>query len=243
MALNSTTSTSISDGNQSLDKKEVTYTKSYTLNIEKSLTKKLNSAKRNQISYKCTDGGFTAKLDAVTFELFLNACEIYYSQSTQTFNDVKTDVFVDKFGNMNLYLTKCSILANGKNACNFINRDLIKLHEIISQTTVNGQAIDIKETNKILACRLSEVLQNSKGTKNNPTVHNNRANAIEKCYKCKRSYRSRAVYCKNKHWVHFKFERLSESEIEHLEKQDENAVYECLQCFKNLNDGKDNLSP
>ncbi|CAC5421254.1 unnamed protein product [Mytilus coruscus] len=92
MALNSITFTSISDGIQSLDKKEVTYTKSFTLNIEKSLTKKLNSAKRNQISYKCTGGGFTAELDAVTFELFLNACEIYYSQSTQTFSDVKTDV-------------------------------------------------------------------------------------------------------------------------------------------------------
>ncbi|CAC5402563.1 unnamed protein product [Mytilus coruscus] len=53
-------------------------------------------------------------------------------------------------------------------------------HKIISQTTVNGETIDIKETNKILASRLNEVLQNSKGTSNNHTVHNNSMNILLK---------------------------------------------------------------
>ena len=46
------------------------YENSYILNVEKSLNKKLDSAKRTSISHKMTDGGLTAQLDAVSFELF-----------------------------------------------------------------------------------------------------------------------------------------------------------------------------
>jgi hypothetical protein len=56
----------------------VKYENNYTLNIEKSLRKKLESTKRPEIV--CTK---TAKLDAVTFELFNHACEVYYKNTSE----------------------------------------------------------------------------------------------------------------------------------------------------------------
>lgn len=247
MALNRIESTDASTNSRTVAKIGITFTKPYSLNIEKSLLKKSKAAKRNHISYNCTGGGFTAELDAITFELFSNACEIFYIQSANSFYDVRKDVSNDKSGNtvqktykvredetdnytINLYLTKCSILVNGKYSTNFINRDLPKLHEIISQTTINGETIDIQETNKVLAQKLDSILKQSSNDSNKHHVneHNN-TKEEEKCQKCNRICRIRAVYCVNKHWVHFKCERLSETDIKKLEKQD-NSTYECSMC-------------
>ncbi|CAC5385960.1 unnamed protein product [Mytilus coruscus] len=109
------------------------------------------------------------------------------------------------------------------------NQDLTKLHEITSQTTVNGENIDIRETNKILAQKLDSILQNSNChlSKHHHVNEHNNTNEVEKCQKCRKICRTRAVYCMDKHWVHFKFERLSETEIKQLEKQD-NSTYEYL---------------
>ena len=67
--------TSNSDNNLRYHQK---YENNYTLNIEKSLRKKLESTKRPEIV--CTK---TAKLDAVTFELFNHACEVYYKNTSE----------------------------------------------------------------------------------------------------------------------------------------------------------------
>ncbi|VDI46255.1 Hypothetical predicted protein [Mytilus galloprovincialis] len=225
MALNRIESTDVSTNSRTVAKIGITFTKPYSLNIEKSLLKKSKAAKRNHISYNCTGGGFTAELDAITFELFSNACEIFYIQSANSFYDVRKDVSNDKSGNtvqktykvredetdnytINLYLTKCSILVNGKYSTNFINRDLPKLHEIISQTTINGETIDIQETNKVLAQKLDSILKQSSNDSNKHHVneHNN-TKEEEKCQKCNRICRTRAVYCVNKHWVHFKLDK------------------------------------
>ena len=69
--------------------------KHYALNNEKSLRKKLNSAKRKQISYRFTGGGLTAELDAITFELFIHACEIYFVNSSNNFGNVIKDNSTD----------------------------------------------------------------------------------------------------------------------------------------------------
>ena len=61
----------------------LSYENNYTLNIEKSLRKKLESMKRPEIVYTKTGGGVTAKLDAVTFELFNHACEVYYKNTSE----------------------------------------------------------------------------------------------------------------------------------------------------------------
>jgi hypothetical protein len=64
----------------------LSYENNYTLIIEKSLRKKLESTKRPEIVYTKTGVGVTAKLDAVTFELFNHACEVYYKN---TFSEVE----------------------------------------------------------------------------------------------------------------------------------------------------------
>ena len=74
------------------------YENNYTLNIEKSLRKKLESTKRPEIVYTQTGGGVTAKLDAVIFELFNHACEVYYKNTSEILNFKKT-VATDKEGN------------------------------------------------------------------------------------------------------------------------------------------------
>jgi hypothetical protein len=45
--------------------------KLYSLNIDKSLQKKLESVRRAEIQFKHTGGGITATLDLATFELFI----------------------------------------------------------------------------------------------------------------------------------------------------------------------------
>jgi hypothetical protein len=222
--------------------------KHYGLNIEKSLMKKLNSAKRKHISYRFTGGGLTAELGAITFELFIHACEIYFVNSSNNFCSVIKDNFTDRHGSVtqrtyeikesdqdsypiNLYTTRCSMLVNGKRAANFINRDLNNLHEIIKSTTINGVSVNIQNTNDLLAKQLEDVIHSMNiGTNGMQATVNDEMNDLtEKCFKCKRSCRSRAVLCINKHWVHFNCEKFTELEIEQIE-QNENEPYTCSQC-------------
>jgi len=77
-----------------------THKQQYVLNIKKSLANKLNCAKKNQITYQITGGGFTAEYDAVTFELLRNACDIYYISSNEFFSGVNKDDMNDRTGNL-----------------------------------------------------------------------------------------------------------------------------------------------
>ena len=123
------------------------------------------------------------------------------------------------------------MLVNGKNAANFIKRDLNNLHEIIKGTTINGASINIQNTNDLLAKQLKDVIHSMNISTNGmqATVNEEMNDIIEKCFKCKRSCRSRAVLCVNKHWVHFNCEKFTKLEIEQIE-QNENEPYTCSQC-------------
>ena len=83
------------------------YENNYILNVEKLLNKKLDSAKRTNISYKTTNRGLTAQLDAVSYELFLYACQQFYSNSDNNYEYTKTNV-TDKKGNSAAYIS-CSM--------------------------------------------------------------------------------------------------------------------------------------
>jgi len=248
MALAVVTNAATSKNKDVLMSGGIVHTKHYALNIEKSLSKKLKCTKKKQITYKLTGGGFTAELDAVTFELFSHACESYYMSDTTTFQKVIKDNSCDRLGFMtqktlkirdsdsesytvNLYITKCSILVNGRGAVNFIHRDIINLHEIIKNTTVNGLSVDIQQTNLLLSQQLETLLNGmKKNTKQNQQATETQLNEQnEKCTKCNRSCKTRAVLCKNNHWVHFHCEKLSVSEIEQIE-SNMNEVYTCSKC-------------
>ncbi|CAC5402801.1 RAG2 [Mytilus coruscus] len=221
--------------------------KSYSLNLEKTLNKKLDSAKRTNVSYKFTGGGFTAEFDAITFEMFRYACDMYFCDSSNTFDIIK-DKATDANGcivqttykikenkndgyTINLYLTKSSILVNGKLTANFISKDIKAIHEIMNNTNVNGIRINVKKMNHLLASQLQDIINNmNQNTKQaDPAFVEEQT---EKCLKCRRICRSGAVYCKNGHWVHYKCEKLSEAQILHLEDNKEStSTYSCQQCM------------
>lgn len=127
-----------------------------------------------------------------------------------------------------MYLPKCSLLVNGKGQQKFVQEDMKQLHSIIANTTVNGVAVNIKETNKILANRLQHVIQRMSQDETNDTLQQE-----VKCIKCNRSCKTRGVRCKNNHWVHYYCDRLSNRDIAILDKDEDSTIYECAKCNKN----------
>ena len=132
------------------------------MNAEKSLRKKLESTNRSVIEYSFTGGGIPVKFDIVTFELFIYACEIYFSDNANKEFSFKKSTAKDKSGNLvqytyhitnnyaqsyiiNAYLTKCSLLINGKNTQDFIDRDIPLIHCIMSNTKINGVSLNIEQ--------------------------------------------------------------------------------------------------
>ncbi|CAC5414882.1 unnamed protein product [Mytilus coruscus] len=102
----------------------------------------------------------------------------------------------------------------------------------MNNTNVYGIRINVNKMNHLLASQLQDIIDNM----NQNTKHADLAfveEQVEKCLKCKRSCRSRAVYCKNGHWVHYKCEKLSEAQILRLEDNKESpSMYSCQQCMK-----------
>lgn len=122
---------------------QTSYDNKYTLNADKSLRKRLASTSRTVIEYSFTGGGITVKFDTVTFELFIYACEIYFSDNANKELSFKKSTAKDKSRNLvqytyhitnnytqsytctiNAYLTKCSLLINEKNTQDVIDREL-----------------------------------------------------------------------------------------------------------------------
>ena len=150
------------------------YDNKYTLNAEKSLRKKLESTNRTVIEYSLTGGGITVKFDTVTFELFIYACEIYFSDNANKELSFKKSSAKDKSGNLvkytyhitnnytqitiNAYLAKCSLLINGKNTQGFIDGDIPLIHCIMSNTKINGVSLNIEQLNQSLKLKLEKAL-------------------------------------------------------------------------------------
>ena len=153
---------------------QTSYDNKYTLNAEKSLRKKLQECtKRTVVEYSFTRGGITVKCDTVTFELFIFACVIYFSDNNNKELSFKKSSAKDKSGNLvqntyyitcdyaqcytiNAYLTKCSLLINGKNTQRFIDRDIPLIHNIMSVTKFNGVSLNIEQLNQSLRLKFEK---------------------------------------------------------------------------------------
>ncbi|CAC5398600.1 unnamed protein product [Mytilus coruscus] len=226
------------------------YENNYTLNIGKSLKKKLESTKVTEITYSKTGGGITGKLDAITFELFLYACETYYKNSLDILDFSKTAA-TDNVGNnvqitysitdttkksftVNAYLTKCTFLINGKNSERFELCDITEIHSIMADTKISGVKINIEKGNRKLAEQLEEeiaTLQSGLGlahASNSQTGVAQNTNQSEKCHKCKRNCRTKAVLCIYGHWVHCDCEKFSEDDVKNVKRKD--FTYICTVC-------------
>ena len=125
----------------------------------------------------------------------------------------------------------CILPDDGKSTSNFIERDLKRLHDIISNTTVNGLALNIQQMNEHIADKLEEALKHiGHQTKDVQSTTNATEEKPEKCFKCKRNCKTRAVECINDHWVHYRCEKLTENEIEIIKNQGIHGTYTCTQC-------------
>ena len=225
------------------------YNNNYTLNIEKSLKKKLESTKRSVIEYVYTGGGVTIKMDTISFELFIYALEQYFNDPSFKFHDYRKTIATDKGGNnvqytyhifdnptdsytINAYLTKCNLLINRKNVDKLFYRDIEHIHKIMSNTQINGANINTDLLNKNLASKLIEALDClKKSATPNPGLPENKSTKSsneERCIKCNRNCKSRAVLCHNNHWVHYKCDKLSVEDISSIEKNDK--TYQCKSC-------------
>jgi len=133
--------------------------KSYSLNIDKSLQKKLESARRIEIQFKYTGGGITATLDLATFELFIAAMSEYYDKYPSVHGNVKCQVDCDKSGiivqktytvhiqmstsyTINAYMTRTSFLINDNSVHYFLDNDLPAIHDMIKHAIYNGHHVD-----------------------------------------------------------------------------------------------------
>jgi hypothetical protein len=71
------------------------------------------------------------------------------------------------------------------------------------------------------------------GNNHNSTSENK--NYDEKCGKCNRNCRTKAVECRNGHCVHYNCEKLNDEDIQKVKKKD--AIYTCTTCTS-INDKK-----
>jgi hypothetical protein len=213
------------------------YNNNYSLNIEKSLKKKLECTKRSEIQYIATGGGITVELDAVSFELFTSAVELYcrnpnaiklfdFNKVIQKIKEVEIFDAPSLSYTINAYITKFSLLINGKNISKFLERDIEHIHvyEIMCNTTINGAKINAELLNSALCKTLEEAIKSLKTQKLKVESSNNKLTKInkdEKCQKCNRNCKTRAVLCQKCHWIHYACDKLSEIEIELIEKNDQ----------------------
>lgn len=223
--------------------------KTYTLNPEKTIKKKIDATKRVSIEYNATGGGITAKMDAASFEMFKFACEKHFTDLSTQSNErmVNLDKSVDTKGNivqftysmrsdtdslytLNLYTTKCTLLINGKSTKQFLDIDLPSIHKLMTNITLQGKKVNIDELNRVMNDQLQKLLDATQKMSTNylPAALASPVIPIspEKCTKCKKVCRSRAVMCSQNHWVHYKCAKLSSSEIDNIENSNDN-IYTC----------------
>jgi len=226
--------------------------KNYSLNITRALQKKLEATKRNQqVEYKYTSGGMIVTAYTATFEL-IRIASIHYFESTHWNKD---EIHIRKYTDnsnstvvqytikitqpesgytVNIYTTTSRLLINGKGWQKFIDKDIPLIHGIISNCNTG---ISLDELNHQLADQLEDLLnrgQNSSQTEfRNPTSPETQNIS---CLKCNKKCRTRSTYCTTgKHWIHYRCQNLTETEIEKIEKTKPEEEYTCKVCYDPTN--------
>ena len=149
----------------------------YTLNITKSLHKKLEANKRNiNVEYKFTNGGVVLTSDTVTFELFIIVTLNYFESLSETKGQVHIREITDKSHStvvqhtikvilnnnsyaINIYNTTCRLLVNGNGANSFVTNDIPNIHKNVIEC-LHDQGIkdfNIQELNKQLGNELQKL--------------------------------------------------------------------------------------
>ncbi|CAG2245584.1 unnamed protein product [Mytilus edulis] len=223
----------------------------YTLNVDKTLKKKLEATKRLQhVEYKFTNGGVVITSDAATFELFRMAAMRYYetlppnhgvahikkTTDSTRLHTVRNTVRVvqpsNKSYTVNIYYTTSRLLVNGKNVSDFIDRDLQNIHNIISSSTSNNTKLNIDDLNAMLREQLTSILNANQMKYEEVNSQNTQDKDSDNiaCIKCTRNCRTKSTYCSTgNHWVHYRCQNLTQEDITEVEKG-ENNTYTCTFC-------------
>jgi len=230
--------------------------KQFELNLDKTLAKKIEAAKRDVVvEYEFTNGGIVGTTDAATFELLKNAIVHYYGERSESTLSAHIIEDTDKRGmvvskvirvsksniyqyTLTLYFTKCRFLVNGKNVSIFVEQDMQNIHDVMNTVTLNGKAVDLKTINSLLQQQLLKVqehLRTNNIHRQETTVPSINDKSIKssdsKCIKCKRNVVTRGVMCTiGQHWVHYICDRLTKQEVENLEQKNHNETYNCKTC-------------
>ena len=98
-------------------------------------------------------------------------------------------------------------------------------------TTINGAKSNTVLLNSTLCKTLEEAIKSLKTKMLKVESSNNnltKINKDEKCQICNRNCKTRAVLCQKGHWIHYACDKLSEIEIELIEKNDQPHI--CKNC-------------
>ena len=193
----------------------------YQLNLEKSLEKKLIAAKRvKSLNYENTGGGIVAEADVATYELLKTAAVYFYQlypdkdgkaeitnvTDKSRKNIIQITIRVSDRQNqlggytINFYHTTSKMLVNGKNVSKFIDEDVSSIQKIITENLKDNRSSDVKAVNEMMKTHLETLLESIHKTKqsassgaNEPVGDACAENIV--CIKCKRSCRTRSLYC------------------------------------------------
>ena len=115
--------------------------------------------------------------DVATFELIKHTSTAYYEACPELVGEAFIQKQTDKSKNanvqltikvveknnmaytVNLYLTTCKRLVNGKNLENFLDRDISNIHRYINSTTCNDKKLNVNKLNEYIFEPFIHILQ------------------------------------------------------------------------------------
>ena len=164
---------------------QIVTTRKYSLNINKTLRKKLQGCEEVNVDYDVTDGGVKGKMDTATFELFRLSCTSFFKEFPEHYGRCVIDFSEDKRRRavvqqtykvrreghekgytLNLYPTNNALLLNGKFFGWFIEEHLPLIHQIMVTAVQDRDVGSVENFNHILSCQLQKVLDERQS--NNP---------------------------------------------------------------------------
>ena len=152
-------------------------TRNYTLNINRSLKRKIQGCEKVNVEYEIKEGGVTGTLDTASFELFRLACTEFFKEMPPEEGRCVVDYSEDKrrkalvqqtykvtspaserLYTLNLYPTNNTMLLNGKRYGKFIEEHLPTIHQIMCRAVQDQDIGSVAKFNEILGTQMQKVL-------------------------------------------------------------------------------------
>lgn len=262
------------NGHNPQKKTPVDKSTTYALKKDKALDKKLKATNRKHpITTEITGGGIRLYLQAGLYELVRRILPSVYEehypgnveksrQVDKTGNVVHETVRLQSQGNavytINLYHTSSSLLVNGKDQAQFLERDLPKIlrssDEAAKATGMTIRSLNTYVKRVIADCR--EELSRLGGKCNTIAPDNRHQENIPpedsipedntRCTVCRKHCNTRAIFCTmGGHWIHYRCDRMSKPEIEAAEgnNSDDYICKACQNITDTLEPGDANIDP